>query len=370
MRSSKLKCPVCFSSEGETIKLNHALFRHLDFATIKQSGKIGRCGACQMLFNIVTEQDIKELDNLYAGIAYARSGQTGQTLSLHGQQEPVTRSYLQAGMLRQLLYTESPSILDIGCFDGALLAELDLHFKDASLHGFDVNIHLQFESSQKENFRFWTSDLAAVAACFDVICMSHSIMYLRDIPDLMHQIHRLLKPEGFVFLQMPDISKRPYSILLDDQYYYFSPIILRNMFSLFGFDLTLLDNEWCPREIIAIARPTTSIPDSMIMDFQTIQCAQYLDTTAEKLMRLPSASRIGVLGTTVNAAFVDSVLGATIDFFADENPHRTEGKFRGKDVCHPRLLRDSDLLIIPFGESNQSIQCKFAREYKGEFVSV
>jgi len=88
------------------------------------------------------------------------------------------------------------------------------------------------------------------------------------------------------------------------------------------------------------------------------------------LKNLSTNSRVGVLGTTVNASFVDSVLGKKLAFFTDENNYRSKPIFRNKKVLHPRLLDDSDLLVIPYGKSSRAIEERFKSQYKGRFMSL
>jgi len=366
-----MKCPICASSNIESINTKYAFFRHIDFATVRQSGRIGRCTTCQSLFNAVNESTIVDINNLFRSEAYSLSEQTSHTLVVEEYQEPVTRSFLQAELLCKLLDNDKLSILDVGCFDGELLAEFDRRLESTDLHGFDVNEHLHLVFPTKDNFHFWSSDLEYVQGKYDLICMSHSIQYVRDIPHLMKQIKRLIEPDGLLFVQVPNISKNPCYILMGDQYYYYTTNILKNALRHSGFQFSLLDTTWFPREIVGIAKLTShKVHITYIEDLQVYQCVEYLNDMATKLNEISSSPPIGVLGTTANAAFVDSVLGERVAFFADENSDRVGSKFRNKEVLHPQSLDDSDLLIIPYGESSRRIKESFEKEYKGRFMCL
>ena len=366
-----MKCPICFSLKTELIDIQHAFFRHIDLAAVKQAGCLGRCPNCQSLFNVVGQNDIAEIDNLLKSREYSLSRQTSQTLLVKEYKEPVTRSFLQAELLCKLLNKENPAILDVGCFDGELLVALNRLFKSADLHGFDVNGHIGLVFPKKDKFHFWSSDLKHVQGKFDTICMSHTIMYVKDITYLMEQIKRLIKPEGLLFIQVPDISINPCYILMGDQYYYYTVNTLKNVLQHFGFEFSPLETKWFPREIAGIARLISGDGHvGYIEDSQIYQCVEYLNSMVTKLNKISNNSRIGVLGTAVNAAFVDSVLGEKVVFFADENDNRVGSKFRNKEVLHPQSLDHSDLLIIPYGRSSQQIKERFQNEYKGRFVSL
>lgn len=365
-----MKCPLCSNSTIELIDIKHALFRHVDFATIKQSGCIGRCVSCQLVLNVVTEEESREIENLFRSYEYSQCKTMSHTLFVEDYQKPVTRTFLQAKLLHELLTKWSPSILDIGCFTGELLIELDRCFESAELHGFDVNEHLGPLFPRKGNFQFWSEDLKKVPGHFDLISISGSMMYVRDISNLMEHINRLLKPDGLVFVHAADISKNPYAILLGDQCYHYTPEILGNIFRYYRLDFSVLDCSWCPREMVGIAKPVSSNPEHRyVEDLHIYHCVEYIDICARKLreLRVPSM-QIGILGTSGSAAFVDSVLQSKVGYFVDENVERVGGKFRGKDVLHPQSLEDSELVIIPQGASSQRIKERFSKEYKGQFI--
>lgn len=366
-----MKCPLCNSSKIELIKVKYASFRHIDYAVTGQSTCIGKCMICQLLFNNVNENDKGKIDNIFKSNTYSSSKQTSHTLTVKEHKKPVTRSFLQAELLYGLLGSTNPSILDIGCFNGELLAELDKRFDSAELNGFDVNEHLRSVFPTKDNFYFWFANLENVRGEFDLICMSHSLQYVKDISHLIKQIKRLIKPEGFLFVQVPDIMENSYAILYGDQHYYYTLNILKNIFRHFGFEFSSLKNSCFPRELLGIARPVSGLVNNEYLeDSQIYRCIEYLDDIARKLNKILEASRVGILGTTINAAFVNSVLNNKVDFFVDENPDKVDSLFYNKKVIHPDSLDESDLTVIPYGETGHKINERFTNKYRGRFVCV
>jgi len=359
-----MKCPYCFEKPVEIIELNFTMFRHFGFVDLKKTGVTGRCPHCRLLFNILDAGEIERLDRLYRTPHYAKSGVTHQTFLVPEYNGRVTRSFLQAEILSRHIDTDRPSILDIGCFDGTLLRELKARYPGAALHGFDVNTHLRHFFPSRDNFHFWTSSIEEIEGIFNVISMSHSLMYIRDIRGLLNTIGRLLKPDGAVFVQVPDIRRNPYSLLLGDQYYHYTPVILENIFRVGGFDFSILDNDWFPRDIAAVARPRAGHDAvSFGEDVSIHGCIEALREKKAKLKAMPDGTEFGVLGTTIAAAFVDSILGDRVLFFADENSNSPGRTFRGKKVLHPSSMDKTDCLIIPYGASNEAITERFTRVY-------
>ncbi|MCP4265451.1 MAG: class I SAM-dependent methyltransferase [Candidatus Brocadiaceae bacterium] len=366
-----MKCPICGSANLELIDVGYPFFRHTDFTTVNTSGVIRRCSVCRFLLNDIVDDVDSHVDVLFKGKAYLSSGQTSHTVCVPEHKTPVTRPFLQAEILSRILKKTVHRILDIGCFNGDLLVELGRRFKGAELHGFDLNEELRSVFPRENNYNFWSSGLDSVPGRFDLICISHAISYVKNLPEMMKSIQELIKPEGLLFIQTPDISKNKCYILMGDQYHYYTANILKNTLQCFGFDFSLIKNNWFPRELIGISKNVSqNVIVNYTEDLQIFQNIEYLSYLTKKLRKISGNARIGVLGTTVNAAFADSILGDKINFITDENYNRTESQFRGKEVLHPSSLASSDLVIIPYGEPNQQIKERFEKRYKGQFVAL
>lgn len=359
------KCPICHGSQIDLIKINFTSFRHLGFDDFVKGGVIGRCTDCQLLINILTPARERQLNRIYKSLDYAQGRITDQTYLVKNYDKRVTRSFLQAEILKKYLSdNEKTEVLDIGCFNGELLLELSKRFPKAKFYGFDTNSHLKTIFPSKRNFYFWLSELKGIHGKFDLICMSCSVVYIKDINGLFENIRRLIKPKGLLFIQINDIASNPYSILLGDQYFYFTPRILKNILSKTGFNFILLENDWFPRDMAGIAKLAGKKQSCRFKeDLNIYQSINHLNEIREKLQFIANGSPLCVLGTTAAAAFVDSTLGNRIHCFVDENTNRTATHFRGKKVIHPRSLDESYCLILPYGSANKAIKQRFSKVY-------
>ncbi len=360
------QCPICEESRIERIPINFTLFTHLGFADFGKDGAIGRCTNCQLLINMMPGLRGKKLSTICNSPVYARGGITGQTYFVKDYDKRVTRAFLQAEILEKYLKnSERTRVLDVGCFWGELLLELSKRFPKAEFHGFDTNKHLKAVFPSKKSFYFWVSELEHIEGKFDLICMSFSMMYIKNLSGLLKNLRRLIKPEGSLFIQINDVASNPFSILLSDQYFYFTPYILENILNKTGFNFTLLKNDWFPRDILGIAK----LADDKHLcrfkeDLNVYRSVGRLNRIKEKLQFLADGgSPLCVLGTTTAAAFVDSILGKKMHCFVDENTNCATVNFRGKKVIHPRLLGGSYCLMLPYGPANRSIEQRFREVY-------
>ena len=343
----------------------------MDFATVKEGGRIGKCRRCQALFSVLDRNDVARTEDQFSGDDYAMSRQTDQTVQVAGRDDPATRSWLQTDIIAEALPRGVSRVLDIGCFDGLLLRELGERFPEAELHGFDVNPQLEHFFRDDQRLRFWTADLDLVPGSFDLVCMSHSMMYIPDTVTLAAQLSRLVGPGGVVFVQAPDIGKNPFSLLLCDSSYYYTPRVLANVMKQWGFEFKLQGTAWFPREIVGFARHTQSESKSPYQtENQVAASLLTLEQTARFLREIDDDGEMTVLGTTINAAFVDSLLNGRITYFSDENAAKVGTRFRDKEVAHPSAVPSSDLMIIPYGEGAPRIAERFGRLYGGRYRCV
>lgn len=363
-------CPVCQALDTTVVEVPYPFIRQTDYTTVLPSAHLGRCGRCQTIFQVVDEADVARIESGFTEESYAESPLTSQTVFVEQFGGPVTRSFLQARLIAGLASGRRPWVLDVGCFDGALLVELDRLFPGALLHGFD-----RYERSgrclpSRPNFRFWSRELADVPGPYDVVSISHTLMYERDTERLIERVESLLSPGGMLFIQAPDIAASPWYLLMADQYYYYSPSVLAMTLGHFGFSCEPVGNDWFPREIVAVARPEARSPKAVVSaDITLDACLASLDEKAARLEQVDTTTSVGVLGTTGAAAFVDGLLD-NVGYFVDENPSSVGIRFRDKPVTHPESLQASDVVVLPYGESGKRIKERFERRYAGRFLVV
>ena len=360
-------CPICSDNCSE-IHINHPFFRHLDYTTVSNNAKLFKCFGCQTILN---PDAVKTELPIFDGKKYADSHQTQQTMHVDGYTEPVSRSFLQARILsEQILNNENMRILDIGCFDGKLLIELDRIITNADLWGFDINPHLESFFPEKENFNFISPYLENLEGPFDLIILSHSIFYIPDLNVLMASISRLLKEGGNLFIQIPDICTNPFYSFMGDQSFIFTETSLNNVLGKFGYRAELIGNDYFPRELLVTAIKDESVKlrrcasDNLFED--NIVTLNRIKVQLENM----NHQNLTVLGTTVNAAFVDETLGGQIEFFVDENSSKEGKMFRGKKVLHPKYLDILNHTILPYGDSSIKIKERFEKLFSGIFLVV
>jgi 2-polyprenyl-3-methyl-5-hydroxy-6-metoxy-1,4-benzoquinol methylase len=366
-----MNCPLCAHNSIQQIEVAAPFFRHLEFATTKKSGTIGQCEHCSILFQITNVNEESEIKKEFESAAYSQSSQTAQKIKFNEKSEPKTRSYLQAELLSSKLSSKRPSILDIGCFDGALLIEFRHRFKEAKLHAFDISRHLSKQTEVEYQIQYWTEELEKIQGQFDLITISHTLTFIKNLPALFKHIERVLKPKGLLFIQVPNITKNPCFLLMSDQYYPMTPQTVQNLCSHFNFNFQELNCSWFSRDIVGIAKKNTLLRRPKLKKENSIHVTlRKIETMKQKIQAIDSSQNISVLGTAINAAFVDTLLPNGVHRFIDENPKQEGHSFRGKEIIHPNSLSAEESVIIPYGEFSSQIQKRIQSSYHGKFSCI
>lgn len=362
-----MNCRMC-GGNAEVFEIDFPFFRHLDFKKIGNSGSISRCTNCFGLSLVNVDEVAPDSVQIYKDDEYVDNKKTTHVAFTQDDAFFPTTYSLQAERIVKEINVNKPNIMDIGCFDAKLLREFALRIPGSELFGFEVSSKYKKYFPADHRFHYCSGSLHTVNESFDVITIINVLLYVNEINDFMRELKRLLKPGGIIFVECPDIDKNPCTILYGDLSSYFNLDLLTNLFSIFGFTFTPCNNEWAPRGIAGFAKSSNVTPPAFKDDRQIFECIKYLEAMKKSLGEIEYKSNIKIVGTTMNAATVYHLVKGNVDFFVDENPNKIGTTFYGKPVHHPKILKDEDNIIIPYGKTSEAIKSKFETKYNGNFI--
>jgi SAM-dependent methyltransferase len=118
-------------------------------------------------------------------------------------------------LLERWLSELSPleKILDLGCGAGSLKAQL----AGLNVTGVDVDPKELARNRNLSSACAESHSLPFASRIFDLVICHHSLEHLRDVPGTIREIRRVLKPEGRLFVSVPEgasFSDRFYRLLL------------------------------------------------------------------------------------------------------------------------------------------------------------
>lgn len=364
MKSFK-SCNIC---KGKLIKfeINLPFFSHYRFE--KKTNKIilYKCNLCKLFHNF----NYKKYNNFFITKKYSDSNQSGQKIFNKNMKDSLTRTKIQSLEIKKILknqFNRPLNILDFGCFDGSLLKEIKKDFKNIHLYGFDKNKYLKkFFKDTKINFSSSISTYLKKNIKFDMIIFSHSIMYVDNLKTTLEFAHKILRKDGYIYIQLPNINFNPFYSLMADQRYFFSESNLINSFNILNFNVKKIYNANLERELIFLGK-IKYFKEKTFLNDQTIEKNYLIIQKIKKILEYKYQNEYIVMGMTLNAAFIYEVLKKRILYFVDESIKKNI-RFKNKLVKHPSEIKLNENVIMPY--FNKKIVNKFKQKYKGNFISL
>ena len=137
------------------------------------------------------------------------------------------------------------NVLEIGGGDGVYFT-----FKKNNINKTIIDIDDHFKDAlESQGIKFFQHDLSKKGLfdisdnSFDLIAMNHLIEHIADIDCFMHEIYRLLKPSGYVYVRTPDIKKVGFAFYNDFTHVRpYSKIGLNHLMDCYGFKNIFMAN--------------------------------------------------------------------------------------------------------------------------------
>jgi len=363
-------CKICNRKNLKLIKSDLPVFNHINYKKVSNFCVYEKCRFCKLI-SISKNKKISKTIRLFKLKNYSNSRQTYQKKAAGDKKISLYRSEHQAKYILKHLQKKKIRVLDIGCFDGKLLKFLDKYTKKSEFFGYDINHYLKKKFPKKKNF-FFTTNLGKIRIKFDCIILSHSLQYIKNLKKILITTSRLIDKDGLIIIQVPDIKKNIFYSLMGDQYFVFTEHSLKNVCSYLGLNLQKVEKNYFLNEILLIfkkSKKNTTITRNKHDDIFEKNINQ-LKKIQKKIKKMFQYNQFSLLGTTINAAFVDDTLKYRVKNFLDENNKKKKKVFRGKKIIHPRKLKNNDNIILPYSGYKNKIIKKFKKRYKGNFYSL
>lgn len=246
-------------------------------------GSIYRCDSCDYEFLI---SESTRNDQSFYETSYWQS--VGPSLEKESSYQDIYEAYVeyQNNRINTILpyLSNQSSVIEIGCSTGHFL----VHLKDKIARGVGVDFdkHALEFCKEKTGFQTISGGLDAAVETlqnetFDVVCCFQVLEHVSDLDAFLKGIRRLVKPNGTVYIEVPNLKDPLLSLYNiptyktffyhEDHIHYFSKKSLQLLLTRFGFE----GNYLC------------------YQDYNLMNHARWLTT------QTPQASCIGGLGSPV-----------------------------------------------------------------------
>jgi SAM-dependent methyltransferase len=231
-------CPICDEKTHE--QLYRRRFTKLSGALLDGYDVVW-CPTCGFCFadGLPSQSD---LDTYYEGQSkYEHDSRSGAPSEYDTRRLPFAVSIISAW-----LPDRDARILDIGCANGALLAELRKNgFKDVM--GIDPSSACARTAKDLYGINVEVAPISRIPAnigLFDLVIFGSVMEHILDLNGTIQRIKRLLKPNGHVYVEVPDMTRgssvndAPFQEFSVEHINFFGPMSLENLWHKHGFVTT------------------------------------------------------------------------------------------------------------------------------------
>ncbi len=201
-------CPVCLHSETVPALTG----RDLLFESTEKTFTLNSCAACHCLFlNPMPASD--EIASFYPQTYWWNSSNPGLLKKLESIYRRVALRDHVAFITRAAGNRRSPDLLDVGCGSGTLLGLL----KERGFRGTGVDFSAEASKTAlaEHGVRVTVGSLEQCGfpdRAFDLVTMFHVMEHVANPRDILAETARILKPDGVIVLQVPNIESWQFKV--------------------------------------------------------------------------------------------------------------------------------------------------------------
>lgn len=370
-------CPVCGGKE--IVRLEPAR-KVLAYTTSGEDHTfvlgLEGCEDCQFIFQS-PRASLQEMTTYY-------SLQARKPRSIENLEKPFADllDHQAAFVMRHWNPVGHQRILDIGAAEGFFLERLDREcdaavvlegIEPGSVYAQAARELLPYAIIHEETLE--TASLPEQA--YDLVTLRHVLEHILDPKAALIKIHEILKPHGFVHVELPDVTDFPATVspfLHHEHINSFSPSNLRYLFESAGFDILEMESandnpvgsgfaypiqrvlatpsrEPHGVKIVPQGKTCTEIYDGY-NERQRTFLADRIYPTRDKINALvKDGKKVAVFGAGPHTSDLFYTLGFTTETFSvafDNNVHKAGKQFRGIPILAPTrdALADVDAVVI------------------------
>ena len=203
-----MSCPVCLNpATGPALNGTDFLFE-----TTSKTFTLHSCSYCRTLF-LDPMPDAKEIAGFYPGEYWWKAGRAGILKRLESIYRRIALRDHVAFITRAAGNRTNPTILDVGCGSATLLGLLEpLGFR---VRGVDFSSEAANVAKVENGVDVTVGSLEE--ACFpdesfDIVTLFHVMEHVTNPRQVLGEVARVLKPNGVVVLQVPNIESWQFRI--------------------------------------------------------------------------------------------------------------------------------------------------------------
>lgn len=318
------------------------------------SAKIISCLNCGAITKVPSDGWQERVDQIYVDYdVYHQAGGAEQKIrSPQGNLVPRSAGLVQH-ILRAQPLPNTGRILDVGCGNGAFLKSFYAKKSDWDLVGNELTEIFANDIRQvSPNATFHQGDICNLEGQFDFISMLHCLEHIVDPITFLASLLPQLKPDGILFIQVPNLSDNAFDLTIYDHVTHFTAGVLENVARSAGYLPIITATDWVAKEHSMLLQQSPPKSAKVSTTVQPHDVAADLNWLKQITTSFGQAARqngkVCVFGSSISGTWTASFLAEHVQFFIDEDENRVGHKLMGIPIVSPDQVPHGAVVILPF----------------------
>lgn len=271
-------------------------------------------------------------------------------------------------------------LLDVGCGNGAVLKSAGALLKGWELHGYDLNDKRREEVLKLPSVASFTSGSLKKLPHreYDLVVLWHTLEHIPSPVGPLAELRDLLKPGGFLLVQVPDIERTPFDMAVIDHTSHFSRRTLEILCRQAGFEIAMDGTPWIHNCLTLLLKKSSSNPPVVEQaDEATLARARahfdWYNSTVCHFDKSTQQGDFAIFGAGMAGIALLTQLSRKPGFILDEDRQRHGSKLEGVTITIPDQAPEKLKVILPFAPVNANriaakVRGSVARAAAWEFI--
>jgi SAM-dependent methyltransferase len=352
---SDFSCRICSGTKLEPIAGYTALPRVTsDCKPWPAGGTMTVCLDCGAAQKRPDAAWFDEIDRIYKAYQIYDLSSGSEQVIFNDQGVARPRSHaLVDFVIREARTGSSGTLIDIGCGNGAALANFSSALPGWSLYGTELSDAPLERLKTLPNFGgFYTEPPRKIDKRFDIVTMIHALEHMPEPLETLQESAGLLSDGGQVFVEIPNVETSLFDLLIADHMMHFSPAHLAYVAGRAGLKAEILRDDVLPKEITMLAsrgKGDAPLPDAQRGKSLVEGHIDWLSRVIEAARAAAEeATSFGIFGTSISGMWLYGALRDRVSFFVDEDVSRLGGAYDGRPILSPENAPVGSTVFMPF----------------------
>jgi len=354
------QCLVCTGPLGIELDLERDVAVTSDCHVVAERIRVYRCRNCDTLQKIPTASYLAKIDEIYRAYRSYELSEGHEQVKFDSGIPRARSDILLENVVGHL--PAGGDFLDIGTGAGVFLRAVHKRFgTTANLYAHDVTGAVRDSLAAALPIRdFFVGDLAEIDRRFDVVSMVHVLEHIPTPLGALAQASRLLKDDGILLVQVPDLEETIFDTVIFDHVFHFSTVTVLDLLRR-AFSRCIVPDRKLPNEITVlagkdgrrIAQAGTFSPALQPIDLSRVSRLVAFLTR--------ESTPMAVFGVAPTGTFCGALLGQRLECFVDEDRKIQHKRHLGKLILPPDQVDPHLRVFLPTNRNSEAIRSRLTR---------